>query len=90
MRSETIYLLNEAKGGILNTENAQQSRNLTNITDREQLVSTLSDFSETAVSRSKEAMEKSVQVAKDYPVHTAIGAGVLGFVAGIITQKFTR
>jgi len=55
-----------------------------------EIVSTVSDVSEKAMEESRKAVDKSVQVAKDYPVHTAIGAGVVGFVAGVITNKLLK
>lgn len=55
-----------------------------------EIVSTVSDYSERAMEESRKAVDKSVQVAKDYPVHTAIGAGVVGFIAGVVTNKLLK
>jgi len=65
---------------------------LNNISEDElnQLVQSLSNASERALDNSREVMEKSVQIARDYPIHTAIGAGVIGFFAGLIANKLIK
>ena len=37
-----------------------------------------------------EAIEKSVEIAKKYPIHSALGAGAVGLVAGVILGKMTK
>lgn len=51
------------------------------------LVETVSEYSDKAVDASKDVVERSVKVAKEYPIHTAIGACLVGFLAGIIISK---
>ena len=37
-----------------------------------------------------QAIERSVELAKKYPVHSALGAGAVGLVAGVILGKITK
>ena len=39
---------------------------------------------------SSEMMEKSVEMAKKYPVHTALGAGAVGMVTGLILGRILK
>ena len=39
---------------------------------------------------SSEMMERSVEMAKKYPVHTALGAGAVGIVTGLVLGRFLR
>lgn len=39
---------------------------------------------------STEMMEKSVEMAKKYPVHTALGAGALGMVTGLVLGRLLK
>ena len=51
---------------------------------------TASNLSENVVEASKREVDKFVEVLKDYPVHATIGAGVLGFLAGVATNKIFK
>ena len=42
---------------------------------------------ERAKTTGADTVEKSVEFAKKYPVHSAIGAGALGIVAGYLLGK---
>lgn len=71
----------------------QQSSEFQNkLTDTqiEQIMDHANEVSQQAMDTSKKAMEKSVELAKEYPLHTAVGAGVLGFVAGVISNKIIK
>jgi len=54
------------------------------------LISTVSNASETAVQSSQKAMAEGVKIAKEYPIHTAIGAGVVGLLAGFVGSKILK
>lgn len=54
------------------------------------LIETASSVSGQAVETSRKAVDQSVKVVKEYPVHAAIGAGVLGFLAGVVTNKIFK
>jgi ElaB/YqjD/DUF883 family membrane-anchored ribosome-binding protein len=74
-------------------QNMQQSSEFQNkLTDTqiEQIMDHANEVSQQAMDTSKKAMEKSVELAKEYPLHTAVGAGVLGFVAGVISNKIIK
>ena len=53
-------------------------------------IETASNISDHAVETSRRAVDKSVKVVKEYPVHAAVGAGVLGFLAGVVTNKILK
>ncbi len=54
-------------------------------------IENLQDFAGEMVERAKttgaDTVEKSVEFAKKYPVHSALGAGALGLVAGYLIGK---
>ena len=54
------------------------------------VVSNMTDISERAIETSKQTVDKSVEIAKKYPVHTAIGMGAVGFIAGAITNRLFK
>jgi len=54
------------------------------------MIDKVSDISHSAMEASKEGVEKSVVFAKKYPIHTAIGAGVVGFATGFFVNKFLK
>lgn len=56
----------------------------------ENILTTVTDYSDKALEKSRETVDRSVKVAKKYPIHTAIGLGVLGFIAGAITSKVSK
>lgn len=56
----------------------------------EGLVDRATALTEQAVDASRNAVDKSIGLAKEYPVHTAIGATVVGFIAGAITNKLFK
>lgn len=49
-----------------------------------------SELTEDAGKMSNEALEKSIEVAKKYPLHTAVGAGIVGFIAGVVSNKILK
>ncbi len=53
----------------------------------ENIINTVSSVSDDAVDKSREVVAKSVQVAKEYPIHTAVGVGAVGFLVGLATSK---
>ncbi|MBD64890.1 MAG: hypothetical protein CME62_06765 [Halobacteriovoraceae bacterium] len=72
-------------------EQLEASKDLTiNERNIEDLVNTVSQFSDQAIENSRVAVDKSVELVKEYPVHAAIGAGVLGFMVGMISKKILR
>lgn len=66
------------RSGLISEE---QLRSLTN---------SAQEMSEKALMSSKNAVEKSVNFTKEYPIHTAVGAGVVGFFAGAIINKILK
>ncbi len=48
------------------------------------------EYSDRAIEASKNAVAKSVEFSKEYPVHTALGAGAIGFLAGALVSKIFR
>lgn len=58
--------------------------------DIDKAMSTVSDMGGNLKDASQETIKKSVQVAKDYPVHTAIGAGVLGVAIGFLFGRINK
>ena len=47
-------------------------------------------FLELSRENGAEMVEKSVEMAKKYPVHTALGAGAVGIAAGFILGRLFR
>ncbi|MBD64900.1 MAG: hypothetical protein CME62_06815 [Halobacteriovoraceae bacterium] len=47
-------------------------------------------MSKKAVANSRDAADKSVRVIKDYPLHSALTAGAIGLIAGLIGGRFSR
>ena len=39
---------------------------------------------------SSEMMERSVEMAKKYPIHTALGAGAVGMVTGLVIGRLLK
>lgn len=66
------------------------SSNSINESGLNSVIETVSDYSDRAVNVSRDAVERSVEVAKEYPVHTALGAGAIGFLAGLIINKILK
>ena len=56
----------------------------------EQITELISDISTDATEASKKTINKGLEIAKEYPLHTAIGAGALGFIAGLISNKLMK
>lgn len=48
------------------------------------------EYSDRAIAAGKNAVSKSVEFSKEYPVHTALGAGALGFLAGALVSKILK
>ncbi len=49
-----------------------------------------SELTEDAGRMSNDALEKSIEVAKKYPLHTAVGVGIVGFIAGVVSNKILK
>lgn len=51
------------------------------------MVDTVSEFGRDLVETSEEKIKVGVKYAKKYPIHTAVGAGILGFAIGFLTKS---
>lgn len=72
-------------------QNSQEkTAQVVNSEQLDNLIETVSNVSDHAVETSRRAVDKSVKIVKEYPIHTAIGAGVLGFLAGVVTNKIFK
>lgn len=56
----------------------------------DKFIDKMSHASGQAVETTKKAVDKSVHMVKEYPIHSALGAGAVGFVAGYLTNKFFK
>lgn len=76
---------------MANTTNTnQQNGKASNGLDFDKAVSTVSEMGANIKDASQETIKKSVQVAKDYPIHTAIGAGVVGAAIGFLFGRLNN
>ena len=54
------------------------------------IAETVSELHDSMRNKTQQVAEDSVEFVKKYPLHTAVGAGVLGFLAGYATKKMTE
>ncbi len=50
------------------------------------MIETVTEFGKDLVSSSEEKIKMGVDYAKKYPVHTAVGFGLLGFAIGFLAK----
>jgi ElaB/YqjD/DUF883 family membrane-anchored ribosome-binding protein len=55
----------------------------------DQIASTVSDLHDNMKETTNKVAEESVELIKKYPVHSALGAGAIGFLAGYVISKIT-
>jgi len=54
------------------------------------IAETVSELHDSMRTKTQHVAEESVEFVKKYPLHTAVGAGVLGFLAGYATKKIAE
>lgn len=75
---------------MANKNSLKEATELVNSEQLDNLIETVSNASDHAVETSRVAVDKSIKVVKEYPVHATIGAGVLGFLAGVVSNKIFK
>lgn len=55
----------------------------------DQIATTVADLHDNMKETTNKVAEESVELIKKYPVHSALGAGALGFLAGYVISKIT-
>jgi ElaB/YqjD/DUF883 family membrane-anchored ribosome-binding protein len=56
-------------------------------TKLEEAMGSVHDIQDNLKASSQEIVQKGIGIAKKYPVHTALGVGAIGFVAGALFKK---
>lgn len=56
----------------------------------DEIATTVSDLHDNMKATTNKMAEESVEFVKKYPVHSALGAGAIGFLAGYIISKISN